>query len=125
MLNLLVHFMKKNQTKPKQLTSPNEKPSVPLMISPQFSKRLKLGVGRSLPQFGLVVGFPCNAIFKEIQNKSRRGTTVLSPIHSKTNKQKIKTKKPINPNTRTLLIQQWAKTNKKKKKNHNPPCKLG
>lgn len=69
--NLLVHFMKKktkqqNKTKPKQLTSPNKKRSVPLMIFfPQFSKRWKLGVGEGLPQFGLAVGFPCNAIFKK------------------------------------------------------------
>lgn len=113
--HLLFHFMEKKKPNPK----PKQKASVPLMISPQFSKSWKLGVGGILPQLGLAACFPCNAIFKKNpkQKQKRDHCAFFSnsfKIKNKTNPRE--NQKQPTQNTPTLLIHLWAKTTQKKTK---------
>lgn len=105
--NFLHHFLK-------------QKASVPLVISPQFSKRWQLGVGGIPPRLGLTAGFPAMPSAKKknqtkknpqknnLQNKNRRGTTVPLTIHSKTTTTKPNknhNNHPLKTNTKTTTTQ--------------------
>lgn len=71
-------------------------------------------MGKSLPQFGLAVDFPCNAIFKKkSQTKAEEGPLCFHQFTQKQTNKKIETK---TPSTQTLLIQLWAKANQNKTK---------
>lgn len=122
--NFLHHFLK-------------QKASVPLVISPQFSKRWQLGVGGIPPRLGLTAGFPAMPSAKKKKPNKEKPTKKQPPeqkqerdycafnnsLKNNNNKTKQKPQQPPtknqhknnhNPNTPTPLIHLWAKTTQKK-----------